>query len=183
MIFKNKKPTLFGSPEDSTAEIDTLAIAGLTGDLTKSLGTTTGTTGSNVNLSALQSGEVLVGTIIVTPFNPLNLIIMRFSQFATQDSNIQIREGATVIATVDGSSTGGRVINTSIEDASVETHTYSCYTQFDTLQYQYAQTGGTILYGSVVNLTDTHAADITTPATAIKQINSPDSHTTKKGVS
>ena len=147
----NKKSTLLG--EDTTS-------CDLTGNLTKCLGSTDGSTGGIVILSALLSGEVLIVNIIVTPVSPVNLIILRFSQFATQDSDIQIREGATVIATVNGGGTGVRNINTSIEDVGVSTHTYSCYTQPGILQYQYAQGGGgTVVYGAAVNLTDTHAAD------------------------
>ena len=83
----------------------------LEGDLTKSGTTIVGTSAGNTGLSGIQGGEVLRGTIVVTPTDALNLVFLKFSQYATQDSNIQIREGATVIATVDAGATGTRTIN------------------------------------------------------------------------
>ncbi len=106
----------------------------------------------------MQTGEVLRGIIEVTPTEALNLVFLKFSQYATLDSNIQIREGATVIDTVDGVVTGTRTISIVLEDVSVATHTYSCYTQRDSIDYQYAAgSGGTIFFGTSANMTDTHS--------------------------
>jgi hypothetical protein len=130
----------------------------LDGVLTKSGTTIVGTSAGNTGLSGIQGGEVLRGTIIVTPTEAVNLVFLKFSQYATQDSNIQIREGGDVIATVDAGATGTRTINIVLEDVSVATHTYSCYTQFDTIVYQYGNaSGGTVFVGVTANMDDTHS--------------------------
>lgn len=145
----NSKPKLAG--------IDTHALGG---SLSKSGTTIVGSGGSNVGLSGLQNGEVLRGNIIVTPTSAVNLVFLKFAQYATNDSNIQIREGTTDIGTVDGGSTGTRTVNVVLEDVTVETHTYSCYTQIDTQQYQYAAAaGGSTLVGTTANMIDTHDLD------------------------
>ena len=128
----------------------------LEGDLTKSVGTTAGSTGVQVSLSGLQSGDVSRGTIVVTTTETSNLVILRFSQYATNDSNIEIREGANVLAVVDAGSTSTRTINLVLEDVSVATHTYTCFTVFDTQMYQYSTTGQ-VLYGAPVDIADTHS--------------------------
>ena len=128
----------------------------LAGDLTKSVGTTAGSTGVQVILSGLQNGDVLRGTMNITTTETSNLVILRFSQYATNDSNIEIREGANVLAVVDAGSTSTRTINLVLEDVSVGAHAYTCFTVFDTQMYQYSTTGQ-VLYGAPVDIDDTHS--------------------------
>ncbi len=132
----------------------------LEGDLTKSVGTTAGSTAGNLGgLSGISGGEFLRGTMVLTPTEAKNLVILRFSQYSTNDSNIEIREGANVLAVVDGSVTGTRTINLVLENVSVEAHTYTCYVLQDVSIFQYAQAnpGGTVLYGAPVDIADTHS--------------------------
>ncbi len=128
----------------------------LDGDLTKSVGTTAGSVGGQIGtISTGDMADHLIGTMTVTPTEASNLVILRFSIRGTNDSNIEIRESANVLAVVDGVSTGTRTINLVLEDISVEAHTYTCFTVFDTQFYQYWQSGS-VLYGAPVNIDDTH---------------------------
>jgi hypothetical protein len=132
----------------------------LDGDLTKSVGTTAGSVAGNLGgLSSIDGADHLRGTMIVTVTEAVNLVILRFSQYATNDSNIEIRESANVLAVADGSVTGTRTINLVLENVSVGAHTYTCFTVFDGTIYQYAQAnpGGTVLYGAPVDIADTHS--------------------------
>lgn len=133
-------------------------VGELTGSVTKNVGTTAGSTGSQTTLSGLVSSDVSRGSVTVTPTEATNLVILRFSTYATNDSNIEIREDTDVLATVDAGGTGTRTINLVLEDVTVESHTYTGYTVFDTQSYQYS-TGGTIFYGAPVNVADTHTAE------------------------
>lgn len=129
----------------------------LEGDLTKSVGSTVGSLGGQIaTISTGDTNDHLIGTMTVTPTEASNLIILRFSIRGTNDSNIEIRESANVLAVVDGSSTGTRTINLVLEDVSVEAHTYTCFTVFDTQFYQYWPSGA-VLYGAPVDITDTHS--------------------------
>jgi len=131
-------------------------IPKLDGVLTKSVGSTVGSLGGQIaTISTGDTSDHLIGTMTVTPTEASNLVILRFSIRGTNDSNIEIREGAVVIASVDGSSTGTRTINITLEDVSVEAHTYTCFTVFDTSFYQYWPSGA-VLYGAPVNIDDTH---------------------------
>ena len=128
----------------------------LDGDLTKSVGSTVGSLGGQIGtISTGDTADHLIGTMIVTTTEALNLVILRFSIRATNDSDIEIREGANLIASVNGTVTGTRTINVVIEDVSVGAHTYNCSTIFDTLFYQYWPSGA-VLYGAPVNVDDTH---------------------------
>ena len=129
----------------------------LEGDLTTSVGTTAGSVAGNLGgLSGISGGEFLRGTMVITVTEAVNLVILRFSQYSTNDSNIEIRESANVLAVADGVSTGTRTINLVLEDVSVEAHTYTCFTVFDTQFYQYWPSGA-VLYGAPVNVDDTHS--------------------------
>ncbi len=128
----------------------------LEGDLITTVGTTSGSLGSQVLLSAQDGVDHLISSMAVTPTKATNLVILRFSIYATNDSNIEIREGASVLATIDGVVTGTRTINLVLEDVSIATHTYDCYTIFDTQLYQYSTTGF-ILYAAPVDIDDTHS--------------------------
>jgi len=128
----------------------------LGGTLTTTVGTTVGNVGDQIGtISTGDSLDHLIGTMVVTTTEAVNLVILRFSIRATNDSNIEIREGTTEIATVDGSGTGTRTINIVLEDVSVGSHTYNCSTIFDTQFYQY-WISGSVLYGAPVNIDDTH---------------------------
>ncbi len=129
----------------------------LEGDLTKNVGSTVGSLGGQIaTISTGDTSDHLIGTMTVTPTEASNLIILRFSIRGTNDSNIEIRESANVLAVVDGSSTGTRTINLVLEDVSVEAHTYTCFTVFDTQFYQYWPSGA-VLYGAPINVDDTHS--------------------------
>ncbi len=132
----------------------------LEGDLTSSVGTTAGSTAGNLGgLSSFDSADHLRGTMVVTVTEAVNLVILRFSQYATNDSNLEIRESANVLGVVDGSVTGTRTLNLVLENVSIGAHTYTCFTVFDGTGYQYAQAnpGGTVLYGAPVDIADTHS--------------------------
>jgi len=130
----------------------------LEGDLTKSGTSIVGTSAGNTGLSGLTNTDVLRGTIVVTPTEALNLVFLKFSQYATQNSEIEIREDANVLASATGGNPGTRNINIVLEDVTVETHTYSCYATYEGVLYQYGNaSGGTVFVGVTANMDDTHS--------------------------
>ena len=138
-------------------DVDTHA-ADLTGSLTKDNGTPVGSSATSPGLSSLESGTVQIGSFAVTPTESSNLIIFKFDLVVTQDANIQIKEGANVLAT--SGTSGDRTINHTEEDVSVETHTYTFFVNAGAVQYQY-HVGGQFILAVAVNVDDTHAADLT----------------------
>jgi len=131
-------------------------IGTLSGDLIKTVGTSLGTTGTQVGgLSAQDSIDHELTSIILTPTEANNLIILKLSVNATNDSDITINEGGTELGRINGTGTGTRTLNVILENVSVSTHTYTFFTRVDTQPYQYGNQA-IVVYGVVVNIADTH---------------------------
>lgn len=159
-IFPNSKPKIFGSDTHAASlSGEDTHTANLSGALSKSVSSQTGRNGAQGILSTGGTNDILVTSITVTPTKASNLIILKWSAYRTNDSNMEIREGANVIATINGSSSGVLTLNTIIEDASVSAHTYNFYVLFGGLFFQIGDLW--VTYGAVVNIDDTHAAELT----------------------
>jgi len=197
-VFPNAKAQLLGAPEDSIAIIDTPAVADLAGSLVvEDVNIQLGSTFDSGELSGLQT--LTTGTLLsvtVTPVNATNKvkIIARIDVGSFDDgATVEIREGSTVL--VDQLVTGGitaaiRTLTVDLTDVSVAAHTYTLRIRFISgIGFQYGNGGSTDtspdviapdLVAALTDFLDTHAGIITTPATAIKQINSADSHATQE---
>lgn len=140
---------------------DDTHASNLSGDLTKDVGTSQGTTGSQTGgLSGGDSADHLLTTIVLTPTEANNLIILKLSVNATNQSDITIDEGGTELGRIDGTSSGTRTLNVILENVSVAAHTYTFFTRVDGGFYQYGNQA-IVVYAVVVNLDDTHASALT----------------------
>lgn len=197
-VFPTRKPRLFGAGEDSIGIIDTPAVAGLGGSLVVE--------DVNIELSIpFDSGELsssqtsTTGTIVsatITPINATNKvrIIARIDAGSgTSDGVIEIREDSTVLVDqlIDqGASPVIFTLTVDLENVSVSAHTYTMRIRsISGNSFQYGNGGTTDtnpdviapeLTVAVTDFDDTHVGTIATPATATKQINTPDSHSTKR---
>lgn len=194
--FVNKRSILFGEDEDSEGIIDTVAIPGLDGVLVV----------QNVNIqlsSPFDSGELsgsqsaTTGTLVsatITPTSATNKVRITARIDAGSGTGvpvIEIREGSTVLVDTDVDQGATPVIYTlsvDLTDVSVAAHTYTLRIRFISGSFQYGNGGTTdtnpdviapLLVVALTDFADTHAGSIATPATATKQINVADSHTTK----
>lgn len=132
-------------------------VGTLSGSLDVSVGSQAGRNGDQGSLSGGGTVDVLVTSVVVTPTEASNVIILKWSVYRTNSSNIEIREGANVIATINGSSTGILTINTTIADVSVASHTYNCWVLAEGVQF--FQIGDEwVTFGAAVNVDDTHAS-------------------------
>ena len=197
-VFPNKNPILFGEAEDSIGIIDEEAIAGLTGSLVvEDVNIQLSSTFDSSSISSLlttTTGDIV--SVTVTPVNATNKVkIIGRLDAGSFDSGaiVEIREGSTVL--VDQLLDGGisvlpQVLTVNLTDISVAAHTYTMRIRYISgLGYQFGD-GGSVdtnpdahapdFVVAVTDFLDTHTSVIATPATAIKQINSPDSHTTRQ---
>jgi len=154
-IFPNSKPPILG--EDTHA-------ANLTGDLTTVTKGPEGSSGGNGNLSSLQSGDTGVGGFSFTPTTEKNVAFLRISVFTTNDSLVQIKEGAVVLASAGGA-TGTKTVSHVVKDTTIGLHSYSYTIVKQVSNYQFGESGGfgnngPISSGSGVDIIDTHAADL-----------------------
>lgn len=136
-------------------------IGDLSGDLTTTPQTPQATSGSSAPGSGLSVGDTfdhLLATIILTPTKAKNLVILRWSVEATNNSDITIDEGATELGRINGTVTGLRTLNIVLEDVSISTHTYNFWTRFDGSFYQYGVSPGLEWFGQVIDIDDTHAS-------------------------
>jgi len=195
-IFPNKNPKLFGEAEDSIGIIDTSAVAGLTGDATLSEGgnTTTqqhraSTAGSSVTdrltVSVSIGNPIVTFSNITTPPNSILIINTYAAPILTDGStlvkNVVLRRDTSDLSSfttiVRNSTTGAEIFleNTFI-DINPPAGTFDYTLEEDDVN-SFASITVTLMF---IVLTDTHAAEIITTATATKQINSPDSHRTQQ---
>lgn len=194
-IFPNKNPKLFGSGEDSIGIIDQSAIAGLIGDLIMSKVLDSGQQQFNATVQSQQvfsRAQISAGSgvakitfsNILTPTEKSTLVIVVASATfipvsGTSTKPWLLKRDTTQIDSFSLQSADNNSTNADIRifvdvNPTAGTHTY-------TLVENNANTfGGITAQLFFIQGTDTHAAEITTPATATKQINSPDSHRTQQ---
>jgi len=189
--FPNAKPLLLGDPEDSIGIIDTSAVAGLSGSLVMSKdleqtpqgisGTTQVQAQGRAHTTDGLGFAVATFSNITTPTEKSVLVIVVASGTFIANQNFRkdwvIKRGATVLDTFD-------LQSSQTNQQSVELRTF-----FDTSPpagtFTYTVNEDDVTtYGTIevtlffIKGTDTHAGIIATPATATKQINTPDTHTT-----
>jgi len=206
-VFPNKNPILFGQAEDSIGIIDDEAIAGLTGSVANSeesdnilinrntVGSSIGITYRELNLLANVEVDVATDTLTIpaaTSTEDYGYVLIG-SIAATAGGNATT---ATIRLFFDGAEVSSRVISFDDAGGSAERKvTSAIVVKYDpkvTIDGSIAVkltvepgTNGLFLNSSslsaiVIKLTDTHTSVIATPATAIKQINAADSHTTRQ---
>jgi len=131
----------------------------LTGDLTTTVGTQQGTGGSQGGgLSTQDSSDHLLGQVTIEPTEATNLIILRFSVYATNDSDITIDDSVTgEVGRIDGSGDNARTLDLVLTNVSTAEHIYTYNTRVQTNPYQYGLAPGIVVYGVEVNVADTHA--------------------------
>jgi len=190
--FPNAKPELLGDPEDSIGIIDTSAVAGLTGDLVMAKVLDSGqqqvratVLTSFVNARATignDGGTRIAITSITTPTEKSTLVIVIVSaNFIPVSGNTTkawlLKRGTTTIDTfalqaADSNSTEADIRLFTDSNPTAGTFDYNLV-EDDPNTY-----GAITMQLFFIRGTDTHAGIITTPATATKQINSPDTHRT-----
>ena len=192
-IFPNKNPILFGQAEDSIAIIDDEAVAGLTGSLIQAKNTDQGISGfpASSQGGALPVRQTTSGGIgndlitfsnVLTPADSVLIIVVACATFSAAGAFSKdwlLKRDATTLdsfslATGD---TGSIDVNMRVfVDANPTAGTFD-YTLTEDDATTFGAISVTLFF---IKATDTHAGVIATPATAIKQINSPDSHTTRQ---
>lgn len=186
-IFPNSKPILLGAAEDSIGIIDDIAVAGLSGDVVIDDPTIlfpradTGTANLLVGPGTYSSAFFTVN--YAKSINKAKLVAKIFTSFVGVNIIIELRRGGTT-GDVLGSATNSGPVNNSKTITVIETNRptgnqlYTVTCTIPSGQMFYTNYNGWSGDLEVVNVNDTHAAIITTPATATKQINSPDTHKT-----
>ena len=191
-VFPNKNPILFGSGEDSIAIIDDEAVAGLTGSLILSEDldqgqqeqiATLGLGFGNEPRAQTTGGEdaaIATFSNITTPADSVLIIIVATGTFVGNSNfskNWKIQRNGSIIDTFSLSTS--RINQQRAElrifvDVNPPAGTFNYTVNEDDLT-TFGAMNATLFF---IKGTDTHAAIIATAATAIKQINSPDTHTT-----
>lgn len=185
--FPNKKPKLDGAGEDSIGIINTVAVAGLGGSLSLSDGDTdVNGRGGSGSASAGQSPSASAGDVSVTVnvVKPNSIVVFAITGSTSGSGSnspmtFNVEESAVLIA-----STGS--VNPFI---AINLYGYSSMIILFNVgagshTYDISKTGGIALgilavTVEVIEVNDTHVGNISTPATATKQINAVDSHGTK----
>jgi len=188
-VFPNKRPKLFGAGEDSIGVIDEVAQPGLTGVATLDEDSNAGQDGRDSNVSGLTTESRNTGLLnrvvatfadIVTPADSVIILVVAMSGLEAASVNKDWQWQRDSIDYLDGFTLSGasdmtnelKVLVDNSPDAG--THTYTLL-EDDANQY-----GAVKCEITFVKLTDTHQGIIAVPATAIKQIITADSHTTKQ---
>jgi len=192
-VFPNKNPVLFGQAEDSIGIIDDEAIAGLTGSLVLARdtdqgvdeipGTTLFTPNESPRLTAGSIGnEKITWSNVTTPPDSVLVIIVSTASPVANSSSTKnwliTEDTATLLAFSQSgtNSTQTRCEMNVFTDASPSAGTHD-YAVEEANGNSYGAISATLFF---IAATDTHGGVIATPATATKQINSPDSHTTRQ---
>jgi len=186
--FPNAKPKLLGAGENSIGVIDDPAVAALSGSISQSLGDVVQTSivgdtdlqTQSVVLSRVQTGDTYTSGSSSYSSNASQAVSIAISHssalFGSATFNVRM-DGVTVIGSISLSITGGDLkgVTFTFLDNVSGNHFYDII---------YTVEDASILMGIVsfiiieVRFTDTHSAIIVSPATATKQIITPDSHTT-----
>jgi len=192
-VFPNAKSQLLGEAEDSIAIIDTVAIAELSGDVigvdpVNNLGYATPIgSGGTANIT---TAEIVYGSTSLNATKSINKGFIRNTQGVDYPSSntitVRMREddinGNIIVSTAVGGGSSVMDISTVITNQTIGNKTYVFTAQLGNPIFgDFIRTHSdptTLSY--IVDIDDTHAAAITTPATAIKQINSADSHVTQE---
>ena len=191
-VFPNKNPILFGAGEDSEAIIDTPAAAGLTGSLILSEDLDQGITRVDAtNSSSMQTTRNRIGndgvalitfSNVTTPTDSV-LIIVVVSSTTIAGINLSkdwlLKRGTTTIDTFSLESADTNSQNADMRVFVDENPTAGTF-DYTLVEDDPNTFGGMTATLFFIKGTDTHGAVIATPATAIKQINAPDSHTTRQ---
>jgi len=192
-IFPNSNAELLGEAEDSIGIIDTPAIAGLSGDLVMSedldqgLNAQNGTTTSSTNQqprrrNGSDGNAITTFSNLTTPDNSVLVIVVAAATFLANTNSTKswklVRDGTTTIdgpfnlQASHGTQTQSNMRVFTDENPLAGTHTY---TLVENDGNGFGAVNSTLFF---IKGTDTHAAAITTPATATKQIITPDTHRT-----
>jgi len=192
-VFPNAKAQLLGAPEDSIAIIDQTAVAGLAGDLVMSkvldsgqsqFGGTTSSSMVNGRATFGVVGDTITFSNITTPTEKSTLVIVVGASNLIPVSgnftkNWLLKRDTT---TIDSFSLISADPNSIEVDLRIFTDSNPPAGTFD---YHLSETDANT-YGTItaqlffIEGADTHAGIISTPATAIKQINAADSHATQE---
>ncbi len=185
----NRKPTLFGEGEDSVGIIDTPATAGLGGGLSITDGNTdtdqqNSGTSSSAGSSPDENGPIPNPQVIITISNNNSTVGLAisggFSSGSSASVNVTVEESAVVKAS--GLLTMNRTFNLNLGVLLLYVHGVSAGAH----TYDIVWGGGTKpgvgkVDAKVAEVNDSHAGTIATSATATKQVNVADSHTTHEG--
>ena len=193
-VFPNAKSPIFGEGEDSIGIIDTVAVAGLSGTISQAENTT-GEDADKFGGFAIFAGRAngkiwpsgpgtnQSSVTVTTPADSL-VVVAGFGAGWLPGSgsgtmSVRVLDGSTTLKTAT-LSTGNTndaelsVLFVGVPLSGSRTYNVQCWnTSGDALMH-------TSIRVSHVQFTDTHAGIITTPATATKQINAADSHTTRE---
>ena len=191
VLFPNAKPKLFGDPENSMGIIDTPAESGLSGsvDATPDNGATN-TRFATVEIfnrnpyrSGISVNQVLVTvtSVVVAAGEKVLLTYVWISDYSNNNQDGAMthslqRDASEITTFANGNYNETiRTLNSQFID-SPGAGTFSYRIQIT------AESSGGLQYvaltANVIKITDTHEGIIPTPATATKQINTPDTHTT-----
>jgi len=189
--FPNAKPKLLGEPEDSIGIIDTPAVAGLNGTVNSTLTdvidisvrNATGSIGSTPTETVFQSQ-----TINYT--QPKNIAFLKTKcentdGFSNHQSTIRLRRGGLTGTILDDAILlGGNSLTLSATEIDRPIGSVLYVLTIKELNPAVISASALVYDGGfngtaiVCNIDDTHEGTIATPATATKQINTPDTHRT-----
>jgi len=139
--------------------------------------------------STNQAGNNTIGTVVVTPTNSTNKVLLVFRVDSSQvdgTTNLEILEGSTSLGT-QGLSAGTNTLTVLLTNVSASAHTYTFrLTYVSGLGYQYG-TGVAGISGNnswrpplmeayVIDYNDTHSASLTGSDTHGAQLNGSDTH-------
>jgi len=195
-VYPNARSKLFGEPEDSIGIIDNPAVPGLSGTNSTTLNSLQSPASilSGTDIDEPMAPEKIIDSIDVnypTAFNFTHLTYTQATQFSSGAGRgpytIRIRDGGlsgTIIASVVRPAGSPSQEQTENLSATIINHSAVLNSYVATLQQDGVASLSRKLYDNIqfsifaVDINDTHTGIITTPATATKQINSPDSHRT-----
>ena len=192
-VFPNKNPILFGEAEDSEGIIDTPAVAGLTGsvvlakDTDQGVDELAGTSQFSPNeqprlTSGIDGNEKITWPNVITPADSILVIVVSTASPVANSASTKnwlITEDTVTKFSFTQSATNSNQTRSEMNvftDASPSAGTHDYAVEEDDGN-SYGAISATLFF---IKATDTHGAIISTPATATKQINSPDSHTTRQ---
>jgi len=189
-VFPNAKSPLFGAGEDSIGIIQTAATAKLTGDASVAVSNTgSGFQNGNNDFSqsvnnkfgSFSNGSTVTSASVTVPSPNSVVVLMIANEQGNGVGSVKIRNNTTSTdigsLALPADNSGITVHSTMVVDTSPSLGVSNSYSVIATSTSIIFQLDFRI---QVITLDDTHDGAIDTVAIATKQINSPDSHTTRE---